>query len=154
MKSYLPFLVFTTLFILSGILYYQVVTSPFNTNRSTLLAPSPWSMFQITTLLLLASLGYWFLVKSNLRNSLLLFFLHLISTIPFLLLIHYQTNFIDTSHTNLEIINTETSDSGALSSIRLLNITGYMFLISQLLFLAYVSWQLILKKRRLRNEKV
>ena len=130
-KTYVPFLAFLALLLLTIPFYFDFSTSSFPGWHTTI---SPhyfiWGLI-VVNVLLLAIIGYWLLSKGVDKINWTLFIIHFILTITSVIFIKLPLIFL-----NVQQINQQFIEAVSLR-MKLIPVAWVLFIIGQVLFLVY-----------------
>ena len=131
-KPFVPFFAFLVLLILTILFSLDLSTSTIP-GWHTVIFPTQfvWGFF-IAIILLLATIGYWLLLRRTDKINWTLFVFHLLFTIPSVLFIILPSIFLDVSENN----QNELIESISLR-MKLIPTAWVLFIIGQILFLVY-----------------
>ncbi|WP_148089204.1 hypothetical protein [Taibaiella sp. KBW10] len=140
-RPYIPFFAFLVLLLSSISLSTDFATSVVPGWHTTVFSPYFLGKSTIIITLLLVTIGYFFLSKRTANISRIIFFIHLILTIPFILFLKFPSIFLGISHANPEKMGE------ALSlRITLMFLAGVLFIAGQVTFLVYFIRNIIIKR--------
>jgi hypothetical protein len=123
-RSYIPFFVFSVLFILTAPFSFDIATSVIPGWHTPILAPHSIAVIIVAIVLLLVTVAYWRLSKRIERISYTLFITHLLLSIPTVIFIRFP----------FLLMNYETTDPNELT--RQVNLEIKIILVSYVLFIA------------------
>ena len=147
-KIYLPFLVFVILFILTFPLFYDYAISKVPGWNTNLYPPLFVSVFIVSISLIPAIIGYWLMAKKINKINWPFFLVHLIFTIPIILLLKWPYN------SRVAQVTEQTEQIKSLENLGKLAITWWvLFFAGQILFILFCIRSIMIKSSAKKQNK-